>query len=724
MDQLARLLPYVWRYRTKVLWSIVFAILVAGLWAATLSLTFLVVKVMLPGQSLEKYVATEIQTAESEIARHENALDELERKLSETPQDSRKSLLRRQDRVRGDISLVSRRMVTFLWIQRHVMIWVPADPFHSYSVVLGLLLLATALKGIFSFVQDMLVGSVVELASLSLRKDCFRHALKLDFQTLSLRGSADVMSRFTNDLAIVSDGLSLMAGKIVREPLKALACVIAALYVSWQLTLLSMVFVPLMVAVFHRYGKLLKRASHQMMERMSRIYKSLEETLSGLKVVIAYNGQRRHRQRFHLESKEYYRRAMKVTQIDALTGPTTELFGTLAVCLSLLPGAFLVLRHEDSIWGIKLASEPLEIGQLTVLYAFLAGVLDPVRKLTAVYTKLKRSFAATERIFELLDWQPLLRQIDNPVPLPRHRQAIQFKKVSFKYATLDRIGDRPAALTDVTLRVAAGEVVVIVGENGSGKSTLVNLLPRYCDPDLGSVLIDGIDIRNVRLRELRSQIGIVTQETFLFDDTIYENIRYGKPDATPEEIHAAAVKAHVPQLFDQLPEGFATRVGSRGNQLSGGQRQRVALARALLSDPSILLLDEATSAVDAQSEFMIHECLGEFVKGRTVFLITHSVTPQILKFATRIVIMEQGQLLAAGPHDELLRTCPDYHRLYRAQTAQNADYSTDWRIDAPENEQASAPSTQVIEPPHLLRFPPNQYATPEDQLSDDYRAIQ
>lgn len=307
---------------------------------------------------------------------------------------------------------------------------------------------------------------------------------------------------------------------------------------------------------------------------MSRIYKSLEETFDGLKVVIAFNGERRHRQRFHRENKDYYHQAMKVVQIDSLTSPTTELLLTLAVCLSLLPGAYLVLRHEDTIWGIKLASEPMLMEDLSWFYALLAGTLDPVRKLSSIYSKLKRSAAATERIFQVLDWQPALKQAEQPQHMPRHSQSISFKKVSFQYDS-DGI-DRPNALTDVTLKVAAGEVVVVVGENGSGKSTLVNLLPRFYDPSSGSVLIDGIDIRNVRLRDLRRQIGVVTQETLLFDDSIYENIRYGKPDATHAEVLAAAEKAHVPQFFDQLPEGFATRVGARGSRLSGGQRQRVA----------------------------------------------------------------------------------------------------------------------------------------------------
>lgn len=723
MQQFARLLPYLWQHRWKLYVSMGFALVVAALWAATLSLTYLVVTVLLKDQSLQQFVELEIQKCEVEIDKRQGELDELDRQLTAhefaasqngTSAPSDKELRRKQQRTSLELSAATRRLVACRWIQRHVMPWIPADQFHTYAWILALLVIGTTLKGTAVFIQEVLVGSVVELMVMALRKDCFRHALDLDYQSLMRHGKPELMSRFTNDVNVASEGLNLIGGRIVREPLKAIACIgVAFFVVNWQLTAMSMVFVPVMFVIFNRYGKLLKRASHHMMERMSRIYKSLEETFDGLKVVFAFNGERRHRQRFHRENKDYYHQAMKVVQIDALTSPTTELLLTLAVCVSLLPGAYLVLRHEDSIWGIKLASAPMDIKDLSWLYVLLAGTLDPVRKLSSIYSKLKRSAAATERLFQVLDWQPALKEIEQPQHLPRHAQSISFKKVSFRYDS-DGI-DRPNALTDVTLKVAVGEVVVVVGENGSGKSTLVNLLPRFYDPNSGAVLIDGIDIRNVRLRDLRRQIGVVTQETLLFDDSIYENIRYGKPDATHAEVLAAAEKAHIPQFFDQLPEGFATRVGARGNRLSGGQRQRVALARALLIDPSILILDEATSAVDAQSESLIHQCLGDFVKGRTVFLITHSVTPEILQFATRIVILEQGQLLAAGPHEEVLQSCPAYQRLFRAQSSSQADDSqAESQIDSPVAGDTNSETSAPAESPLVLKFTPPSGSTPSE----------
>ncbi len=722
MQQFARLLPYLWQHRWKLYLSTAFALVVALLWAATLSLTFLVVKVLLQDQSLQQYVELEVKNSEVEIDKRQRELDELDRQLEArafgalpdgTVSASEKELRRGQDRVAGKLKSATRRLVAYRWIRRHVMPLIPNDQFKTYALILFILVIGTTAKGTAVFIQEVLVGSVVELTVMALRKDCFRHSLNLDYQTLMRHGKSELMSRFTNDIGVAADGLNLLGGRIVREPLKAFACIFVAFFVSWQLTLLSMVCVPLMGLIFHRYGLLLKRASHHMMERMSRIYKSLDETFDGLKVVIAFNGERRHRQRFHRENKDYYHQAMKVVQIDSLTSPTTELLLTLAVCVSLLPGAYLVLRHQDSIWGIRLAAEPLLIEDLSWFYALLAGTLDPVRKLSSIYSKLKRTSAATQRIFQVLDWQPALKLAEQAQPMPRHAQSVVFKKVSFQYDS-DGV-NRPNALTDVTLKIAAGEVVVVVGENGSGKSTLVNLLPRFYDPNAGSVLIDGVDIRNVRLRDLRSQIGVVTQETLLFDESIYENIRYGKPDATHAEVLAASEKARVPQFFDQLPEGFSTRVGPRGSRLSGGQRQRVALARALLIDPSILILDEATSAVDAQSESMIHQCLGDFVKGRTVFLITHAVKPEILEFVSRILVMEQGQLLAVGSHDELLQSCPAYQRLFRAQSSGPTDDSLpELRIDVPAV--ADSDASTSIEPPHLIKFASASITAPTEAL--------
>ena len=675
MKNLTRILPYVWPYRRKVFLSFLFAGLVALFWSVNLTVAFPIVKVLLQGQSLDQYVEQEIGLANKEIEKRTAALNHIETQLKQADQagdaDPNVQLLKDQSRQRRKLSEASRQLHLMNWVRSTIVPYLPGDQFDLLAMILGVLFVATLLKGICIFTQDVLIGSVVELTTMGIRKQCFRHILTLDFQTLHSRGSSDLVSRFTHDMHLLAHGMRLMGGKIIREPLKAGCCMIGAFFVCWQLTLLSMLFVPLVGVVFYRIGRKLKLASRRMMESMSRIYKTLEEALDGIKVVIAFNGARRHRQRFHRENKEYYRKSQKIIGIDALTSPTTEVLVLLAAFIALLPGAYLVLRGTTDIWGSTLTSKPMDIAELSLLYVFLAGVIDPVRKLSTTYAKLKRASAAADRVFDLLEIESLVAETKTPLPMPRHAISIEFKNIQFTYAGKSDDGmRRPQVLHNIDLSVQAGEVIVVVGENGSGKSTLLNLLPRYYDPDQGDVRIDGVNIRDVRLRDLRDQIGVVTQETLLFDESIAENIRYGKPHATREEIEQAAQSAHVTPFLEQLPDGLETRVGEKGSCLSGGQRQRIALARAILRDPAILILDEATSAIDAKSERLIHETLRHFTRGRTTFLITHSVSKSILDFVTRIVVMDEGELIAVGTHEELIDSCPVYQRLYNAQVRQ------------------------------------------------------
>lgn len=771
MNEIVRLLKYAWPYRRKVYASIVFAWLVALFWGLNLSMTYLVVKVFLDGQSIHEFVDSEIADSEARIkkataelrrigeltrpadeatetsdnakiehelvdleiadsdARIEKATAELGRvrelsdpaaEATEMSDDAKIELQASRSKYQGRLSKHSSRLVLLKWLQTNAVPWLPSDHFNTYALILGVLLFATILKGLCIFVQEILIGSVVELTAMRVRKECFRKSLDLDFQSLSLFGTANLMSRFTFDMAQLSQALRLLGGKVIREPLKAVMCIVVALYWSWQLTLLSLVFAPLAAIVFYRIGQKLKQASRRLMENMSRIYKTLEETFDTAKLVIAFNGARRQRQRFHGENKQYYRTAMKIARIDALTSPTTETLGLFAASLALLPGAYLVLRDTTSIWGITLASEPMTLAALASLYAALAGIIDPARKLSTTYGKVRRGMVAAERVFSLMDRQSLVKEPSEPKSLPAHTESIEFNKIVFTYASHDdEIAARPTVLEDVTLKVDAREVIVVVGENGSGKSTLVNMLPRYYDPDSGSILVDGVNIRDVRARDVRAQIGVVTQETLLFDETIYENIRYGRPGATSAEVLEAASRAHVTQFVDALPEGFETLVGEKGGRLSGGQRQRVALARAILRNPSILILDEATSAIDAQSEQLIHEALRGFVKGRTTFIITHSVSPSILELVSRVVVMDQGRLIAAGTHEEVLSVCPTYERLYTAQIGQRAG----GRTRATDSAKATPTSSVAESRPNVAPNPPaDNLPTPradEDEPIDD-----
>lgn len=670
MNNYLRLLPFLWPSRHKLYVSFVFAAFVALLWGANLSVAFPVVKVLMQEQTLKGYVQQQIDAAEVDVENYRNGLKPKQEKW-DGADDHRKMYIARDIAYEENkLSRASQRLAWLQWVNYRVIPLIPEDRFQTFALILVVLLVLTALKLTCMFAEDVLVGSVVQLTILRLRKQLFRRVLQLDYQTLMLRGASDLMSRFTYDIEALGNGLALLGGKVVREPLKAFACVSLAFWVNWRLTLLSLLFVPLAALLFHRIGRLLKKASQKSMESMSRIYKVLEETFNAIKVVIAFNGGRRHRQRHHRENKIFYKKSMSITTVDALTNPITEMLGMSAVLLALLPGAYLVLRNQTSIAGIRLTPAPMDIAELSLLYALLTGVLDPVRKLSSVFGKLKKAGAAADRIFQLMDIKPLVEEPAEPRPLPRRIRSIEFQDVGFTYATNGH--SRPPVLHEVSVQFKAGDLVAVVGENGSGKSTLVNLLPRFFDPDLGSVLLDGIDLRECSLRDLRSRIGVVTQETHLFDDTIFENIRYGRTEATAAEVEQAAQRAYVTQFLDQLPQGFQTRVGDKGTSLSGGQRQRISLARAILRNPEILILDEATSAIDSQSEFLVHKALQEFLPGRTAFIITHSVTQSLLQVVNRIVVLDRGQIAAVGSHEELLEKCPVYRRLYHVQTEQHA----------------------------------------------------
>lgn len=662
MDTFSRVLPWLWPYRRQIAFSVLCACAISFLWAANLSAVMPLVQVLFKKESLHDNIKRQIVETEKEIEVRKAAMVDLKR-------DDHERLAHAQ----ADQSTAAEKLLQLQRIRDYVLPWVPRDNFNTIALILGGLLLATFLKGIFIYAQEVLVGSVVNRTTINIRQALLRRSLSLDYQTLSQNGSSNLMSRMTNDVEILSAGMKTLLIRLIREPLKAGGCIAFAFFFNWRLTLMTLLVVPAIGFVFHRFGKSLKRASRGTLESMTGIFRCLSETFESIKVVFAFGMERKHRQKFHRANKEYYKTSMKVIRVAALTRPTTELMGVFAVLVAVLPGTYLVLRETDSLFGLQLSNGPLQIAELATLYALLAGTLDSIRKLSSVYGELKRSSAASERIFEILDQTTTVPEPEMPRVISRHSSEIRFENISFTYKSETIDGEaRPPALRNVDLTVKAGEVVAVIGENGSGKSTLINLLPRFYDPDHGSVKIDGVDIRQMRTRDLRSQIGMVTQETLLFDESIFDNIRYGRSTATWEDVEEAARQAHVIPFVTQLPDGFDTTIGEKGGKLSGGQRQRIALARAIVRDPSILILDEATSAVDAQSEQLIHRVLKSFVKDRSVFIITHVINDTFLDLVTRIVVLDQGRIVASGTHEELLTESPIYQRLYHASAQDRA----------------------------------------------------
>jgi len=667
-----RLGRFVWPYRRQAVLSLVFGGLVAALWGLELLLTFPVVTVFVEGKTLQQYVQDELAAAQASLERGRADLDDVEQSLAplighddDTSIERRLDLLRTQARLERKLDSQAWRLWWLNWVAAHVMPWLPEQPFHLLLVLFSVLIITTLAKSACSFAQDVWAGGVAELCVIDLRAAMFRRLLKRDPQSIELDSAPQLLSALTYDLQGLAHGLTLVGGRVVREPLKAVACVVAAFCLNWQLTSLLLLFVPLAVWMFHRFGQRLRKAVHRMLDTMARIYKFLEETFSNARVVIAFQMQGPLRRKFHRQNRQFYRQSLKIVAIDALSNPATELLGMVAVMAVVLPGAYLVLRETTSIWGVRLASGPMTVAELSALYALLAGVHDPVRKFSKYFTTIKQCSSALERAFQLMDRPTLVEQSPTPQWLPPLRTSLEFRDVHFRYAAAETNGaGRAAVLNGLSLTIAAGETVAVVGPNGCGKSTLLGLLPRFYDPVDGAVLIDGVNVRDVRLADLRRQVAWVPQDALLIDDTIHENIRYGRPQATAAEVRDAAARAHVLEFAERLPQGMNTRVGERGRDLSGGQRQRIAVARAILRDPRLLILDEPTAAIDAESEQLIHASLQDFVRGRTTLLVTHMLGPAVLSYVSRIAVLDRGRVVAFGRHDELQETCPLYQRLF------------------------------------------------------------
>jgi len=674
VESLLRLVPFVVQQRRALIVSVLFSIGAALFTVAQLSLIYPAMKLLLEGKTFGQHVQSELQLARSTIeaeTKHIAILDgELQDTLLNTPEHAseRRRFSDERSRAQVDLSKATRNEQIFAWLSEHIIPYLPTDSFNCLAFLLGALLVLTLIKESCSLLQELMVGHVVQRILQSLRQQLFRHTLRLDQQTLALETTPTLMSRFTFDLSQVAHGLLLLGSKIVVEPLKVIICVGCAFGTNWRLTLLSFVCAPILALLFGGLGKKLKRAAQRQMESMSRVYRVLEEALFSIRTVQAYRNERLHRRRLREEHRSYYEKAMRILRIDVLVSPSVEFLAMCAVFIASLPGAYLVLRHKTSIWGVHLASEQMTVADLMLLYTYMIGVLDPGRKLSGMYSKLKKSATACGRVFAWMDRESLLPTAQHSVPLPRHSQSIQFDQVTFHYAVhdSDELGRR--ALQDVSVTIPFGATIAVVGENGCGKSTLVNLLPRFFDPHSGGVLIDGIDIRQVEPGHLREQIGIVAQDTCLFDWSIADNICYGKSNASQIELETAAERAFVTDFVSQLPDGYATQIGDKGHRLSGGQRQRIALARAILRDPAILILDEATSAIDTQSEQRIHEALQSFARERTTFIVTHAMTPSLLSCMTHVLVMDQGQVISFGSHEDVLKTCPYYQRLFESQT--------------------------------------------------------
>lgn len=648
------------RNRLLFVSSVICAVIVGVMWGANIGPVYPFVEVIFRRSTMQDWVRTKISEAETTAAPIRAQATELEAKLATLQGDAREEVEGELAEAQQRLAAEERAIARFEFAKYYIDRYLPHDAFQSLVLIVLLLIVGTLVKSVFFIMQSILVSILVQRTTFQLRNEFYRRTLRMDLATFTDEGTSDLMCRFTQDIESLAAGMKALFGKAIREPLKMIVCFVGAALISWQLLVLSLVVAPIAAYLIGWLAKALKRANRKAMEEMSQLYGVLEETLQGIKIVKAFTMERSERARFHRAGKKYNKKAVRIDRYDSLTRPLTEFMGIVTICLALMAGAYLVLEQKTHLFGIRMSDRPFDVGALVLFYGLLAGTSDPARKLSEIFSRIQRASAASDRIFGMIDREPTIQDPPAPRKLGRHARELHFDRIEFAY--------RPGVtvVSDVNLRVPFGETIAIVGPNGCGKSTLANLIPRFFDPVSGAVKLDGVDLREVRLRDLRQQIGLVTQEPHLFDDTVFNNIRYGAPHATREQVIEASKQAHAHRFIeDRLHAGYDSVVGPRGGQLSGGQRQRIALARAILRDPSILILDEATSQVDLESEQLIQKVLETFVRHRTTFLITHRMAT--LALADRIVVMNSGRILDIGTHEELVRRCDLYARLYDIQ---------------------------------------------------------
>jgi subfamily B ATP-binding cassette protein MsbA len=527
--------------------------------------------------------------------------------------------------------------------------WAQANRVKAVALVMGFLVLMTFLKGVATFFQEYLTGIVAGRVGVVLSDELYDHTLHLSLGNYTRRGVADPVTRFTVDIDAVATGVATLCGKAVREPITFLSFLLLLIGISAKLTLTVFIIVPLLTVVAALIGKQIKRAMRRWLVVRTDMVRRLQETFRGVRIVKAFVMEPVEEERFHGLNEQLYRMRRRIYAGDAGVSPLLELLGVMGASVVVVLAAQAVIHAE------------LDPKRFLVFAGGLFFLLSPVRMLSAVNNRVQVMLAAAERIFELRDELPQVRERPQAQGLAPLREAIRFEDVHFSYNGQDEV------LRGISLEVRRGECVALVGASGVGKTTLVNLIPRFYDPTAGRIAIDGSDLRDVALKALRAQIGLVSQEVLLFTDSVRGNIAYGNRQASEADVREAARKAHADEFIRQLPDGYDTLIGEDATTLSGGQRQRIALARAILKDPSIFILDEATSQLDSESEHHIQQAMAEFRRGRTTFIIAHRLST--VEGADRIILMEGGRIADIGTHAELLSRSPLYRNLYQLQFA-------------------------------------------------------
>ncbi len=509
------------------------------------------------------------------------------------------------------------------------------------------LILLFFVKGIFDYSYKYLLQNVGQSVIRDLRNKLYGHIQSLSLSFFHKTPTGELISRIISDVTLIQGAVSNVLVGILKDTTTVIALIGVIFYLNWRLALISMVLLPIIVYPIVKFGRKHRRLSRKNQQTTAQVSNILYETITGNRIIKAFCTETYEKNRFGAMLDHLFLIIMRDTRIKAVSHPLMEFFAGIGIALVLWYGGNQVLN------GV---STP---GDFFAFMAALIMVYEPLKGLSKINSALQQGIAATERVFDILDIETDVSEKKEALELPVIRESIGFHNVSFRY------DDKTMVINDVDLQVKAGEVLALVGSSGGGKTTLVNLIPRFFDVSSGSLTIDGIDIRDVTLKSLRKQIGIVTQQTILFNDTVKHNIAYGSPDATEEEIVAAARAAHALKFIEQFPEGFATVIGESGAKLSGGERQRISIARAILKNAPILILDEATSSLDTESEREVQQALENLMQNRTTLVIAHRLST--IRNADRIIVIQKGRIVEQGTHDTLLPQDGVYKMLHDMQ---------------------------------------------------------